>query len=84
MPSVYHGLRTYCKEEFYMLEPSYHLSLDKKATELSEKAMGDLVRAMEKPLFCAVMAHMARANDRQMRVVYSFMSQLVGRKGAVV
>lgn len=67
-----------------MLEPFYHPSLDEKAAKLSEKAMGDLVRAMEKPLFCAVMAHMAKANDRQMRVIYSFMSRLVGRKGAVV
>lgn len=67
-----------------MLEPFYHLSLDKRAAELSEKAIGDLVRAMEKPLFCAVVAHMSRADDMQMRVVYSFMSRLVGRKGAVV
>lgn len=67
-----------------MVEPFYHQSLDEKAAALSEKAAGDLVRAMEKPLFCAVMAHMAKANDRQMRVIYSFMSRLVGRKGAVV
>lgn len=67
-----------------MLEPFYHLSLDKKAAELSEKAMGDLVRAMEKPLFCAVMAHMARATDRDMRVLYSFISHMVDREGAAV
>ena len=67
-----------------MVEPFHHLSLDKKAAELSEKAMGDLIRAMEKPLFYAVMAHMAKATDRDMRVLYSFISHMVGREGAVV
>lgn len=64
------------------MEPFHHLSLDKKFAELSEKAAGDLVRAMEKPLFCAVMAHMARATDRDMRVLYSFISHMVGSEGA--